>query len=215
MKATTLEVRLSSYLDGELDLYETLQVSEQIRADKKAQQCVLSLLQARSLLQAYAREDIQTKVPSALAQTAVSKHTKQGTAGRSRYLQAALIIITLLAGFSMGKIHPDQDIATHTQFIPQLAKQYEHVVQSTLERDLSGTTRRWEDQLSQAVVEVTPVQTFKDKNGTYHRMFTLSVQTKEERHDMTCLAYRNSQKKWQTRTIHFLEDSPGAVNTTI
>lgn len=215
MKTTTLEVRLSSYLDGELDLTEALQVSEELKTDKKAQQCLLSLLKTRSLLQAYAREDIQEQVPPALLQTVVSGHKGTRTAGMGQYLKAALIIFTLLAGFSAGKSFFKPDPISYTQFIPQLSKQYEHVVQNTLERDLSGTTRRWEDQLSKAVVEVTPVQTFKDKNGTYHRMFTLSVQTEAQRQNMTCLAYRDAEKKWQTRTIHFLEDAPEPAKTQI
>ena len=49
---------------------------------------------------------------------------------------------------------------------------------------------------------VTPVKTYRDKNGQYFREYSMEVQTDTERHQINGLAYRK-KGEWKTKAVYY------------
>jgi surface antigen len=49
---------------------------------------------------------------------------------------------------------------------------------------------------------VTPVKTYRDKNGQYFREFRMEVSTATERRQINGLAYRQNGE-WKTKAVYF------------
>ena len=71
-----------------------------------------------------------------------------------------------------------------------------------MEYNLSGTPRQWQSPENQAVIIVTPVKTYRDKNGQYFREFQVEVTTPTQNRQVNGLAHRQ-KGEWKTKAVYF------------
>ena len=79
---------------------------------------------------------------------------------------------------------------------------YNRIVQEAMEYNLSGTPRQWQSPENQAVIIVTPVKTYRDKNGQYFREFQVEVTTPTQNRQVNGLAHRQ-KGEWKTKAVYF------------
>jgi surface antigen len=70
------------------------------------------------------------------------------------------------------------------------------VVDAALENDLSGTSHKWRQGLRPVTVRVTPLKTYRDKEGVYDREYRLEVKRNDQTVYVNGLAYRESNGTW-------------------
>ena len=97
---------------------------------------------------------------------------------------------------------PNKDLPFSAAMAPFPA-QYSHVIEEALENNVSGTSRQWQEPRSTLIVDVTPVRTYRDKDGTYYREYRLEVNSANERSQLNGLAYRDVNGRWQTKVLYF------------
>ena len=71
-----------------------------------------------------------------------------------------------------------------------------------MEYNISGEPRQWQSPENQAVIIVTPVKTYRDKNGQYFREFRMEVSTASERRQVNGLAHRQ-KGEWKTKAVYY------------
>ena len=70
------------------------------------------------------------------------------------------------------------------------------VVDAALENDLSGTSHKWRQGLRPVTVRVTPLKTYRDKEGVYDREYRLEVKRNDQTVYVNGLACRESNGTW-------------------
>ena len=106
-------------------------------------------------------------------------------------------------GFGIG-ILVERDVSQNfSGEFSSIPARYKDVVDAALEYNLSGSPRKWQAPNAAVVITVTPVQTYRDKNGVYYREYHLEVATKTEQNRINGLAYRSVNGKWKTKAIFF------------
>ena len=198
------DITLSSYVDGELDPESMREVEAFLESDSDARKYVVNAIRTTARLRASMNKVLYEEVPEHLINTILPQQKKEGrlsTVFQPLFRMAAAIILILL-GFGAGWLVPTNgDEPVFTMLTPFPAG-YKQVVNDAMEHNLSGAPRQWQSPENQAVVIVTPVKTYRDKNGQYFREFRMEVSTATERRQINGLAYRQNGE-WKTKAVYF------------
>jgi hypothetical protein len=198
------DITLSSYVDGELDPESMREVEAFLESDSDARKYVVNAVRTTARLRESMNKVLYEEVPEHLINTILPQQKKEGrlsTVFQPLFRMAAAIILILL-GFGAGWLVPTNgDEPVFTMLTPFPAG-YKRVVNDAMEHNLSGAPRQWQSPENQAVIIVTPVKTYRDKNGQYFREFRMEVSTATERRQINGLAYRQNGE-WKTKAVYF------------
>lgn len=198
------DITLSSYVDGELDPELMSEVEAFVESDADARRYVVNAVKTTARLRESLNKVLYEEVPEHLIQAIMSTPKKQSRLSDVFHpaFRMAAAIVLVLAGFGAGWLLPTGgDRPSFTMPAPFPAS-YNQVVQEAMEYNLSGTPRQWQSPENQAVIIVTPVKTYRDKNGQYFREFHMEVATTTEQRQFNGLAYRH-KGEWKTKAVYF------------
>jgi surface antigen len=106
-------------------------------------------------------------------------------------------------GFGSGIFLQRQTVEIVPTVMAPLPAQYSDVINTALEYNLSGKARQWRAPKTSTILTVTPVKTYRDKDGTYYREYKLEIASKTDRSQINGLAYRTLQGRWKTKALFF------------
>ena len=199
------EQTLSAYVDGELDPETMHDVETFVETDDNARTYVVNAVKTTARLRALTNKAMFEEVPQHLVEVIRSKPEKkqqQKITVHPLFRMAAAILL-VLGGFGAGSILQRGGNEQVPLLSAPLTAQYGHVVDQALEYNLSGTPRQWQEQEGSIIVLVTPVKTYRDKDGLYYREYRLEVSARQERRQVSGLAYRTRGGKWKTKAVFY------------
>ena len=206
MKKANDETMLSAYLDGELDSADMAETDMRIETDSEARKYVLESVRTTAFLRANLKNALHEKSPKRLLDTlnageiAIS-HKKPVL---PNLLRVAAVLVLGLLGFGSGMLLERSTVVQFPAFINPLPEPYCEVVDRALEYNLSGTPQKWRAPGGTVDVTVTPVKTYRDKNGVYYREYQMEVASASERSHLNGLAYRKVKGEWETKALIIL-----------
>ena len=195
------ETTLSAFVDGQLDTEEMMAVDALVAVDLNARQYVWEAFKTKAQLQAALNPVAEEKIPPRLL-AALDEPPEAAKSGRrmNALVRATAAVLILTVGVGLGWVL--QGIGNGTGF-ESLPARYSQVVDAALEHNLSGKPTDWQPPLGSMTVKVTPVKTFKDADGRYYREYTLEVFDSSQRTQVSGLAYRTGEGRWQTKALFF------------
>jgi surface antigen len=199
------DITLSSYVDGELDPETMRDVETVVETDANARKYVVNAVKTTARLRAFTNEAVHEEVPEHLVSAIRSQpeiKERQKFAVQPLFRMAAAILL-ILVGFGAGSIIQRDGNEQVPLLSTPLIAQYGHVVDQALEYNLSGTPREWQAPQGPVIVMVTPVKTYRDKDGLYYREYRLEASTQQERQQINGLAYRTANGKWKTKAVFY------------
>lgn len=205
MKKPYDETILSAYIDGELDPTTMDEVGSFIEKDREAAGYVLDMVQTTARLKADMNAVLQEEVPQRLLDTL---SPQQFVRSRRRplmrnLLRATAVLILGFLGFGIGILMERNAGENFPARIAPLPVRYSDVVDAALEFNLSGKSREWVAPRGSVAVKVTPVKTYRDKDGVYYREYRLELATDNRQSQINGLAYRTAKGKWTTKVLYF------------
>ena len=202
MKSQYDEITLSAYIDGELDSETMHAVEIFIQENEDARRYIFEAVNVNAHLRASMNAALHAEIPQRLM-NAVNKRPAKRSDRFTPLLRIAAAIVLVLVGLGAGTLmNPDKDLPFSAAIAP-FSTRYSHVIEEALENNVSGTSRQWQEPRSTHMVAVTPVRTYRDKQGIYYREYRLEVSTANERSQLNGLAYRDVNGKWQTKVLYF------------
>lgn len=208
MEKPDKEILISSYLDGELAPSKTRIFAKEIRHNKELKEQTLNVLEAMVLLKALTKEEQREELPAALLDKIKTTRKKRRLwdIKMPRAVAAVLMVSVFLLGIGLGQRSiPDgvETASTNQSSFFQVPAAYDHIVQSALEYNLSGTPKKWMD--SDVSLLITPLKSYRDNDGIFYRLYQMEVYSQKQQQTFRCIAFRNKDRKWQTKTISFSE----------
>ena len=205
MNAQFDELTLSAYIDGELDAATMLEVDAFLETDANARQYVLNVIRTTARLRGAMNATLHEAVPDHLVD-AVRSHAAEKK--RRRYmrhpvLRTAAAVVLVVLGFGAGALLDRRSNGLLPTLPGPLPAVYSQVVDQALEFNRSGIAKEWQAPQDALAVTVTPVKTYRDKNGRYFREYRLEIATAQERRQIKGLAYRTGDGKWKTSAIFY------------
>ena len=204
MKQKFDDITLSSYVDGELDPESMREVEAYLESDADARRYVVNAIKTTARLRESMNKVLYEEVPEHLINTILPRQKKEyrrSTVFQPLFRMAAAIILILL-GFGVGWLVPTNGDKPAFTLSTPFPTRYNQVVQEAMEYNISGEPRQWQSPENQAVIIVTPVKTYRDKNGQYFREFRMEVSTASERRQVNGLAHRQ-KGEWKTKAVYF------------
>jgi len=198
------DTTLSSYVDGELDAEAMRKVEAYLESDAEARNYVLNAIRITAHLRGDMNNVLHEEVPEQLIDTIFSQPKKKGRQSilLQPLLRMAASVVLILLGFGAGWLIPTPGDEPAFTLPTPFPAGYNRIVQEAMEYNLSGAPRQWQSPENQAVVIVTPVKTYRDKNGQYFREFRMEVSTATQSRQVNGLAYRQ-QGEWKTKAVYF------------
>ena len=204
MKQKFDDITLSSYVDGELDPESMREVEAYLESDADARRYVVNAVKTTARLRESMNKVLYEEVPEHLINTILPRQNKEyrrSTVFQPLFRMAAAIILILL-GFGAGWLVPTNGDQPAFKLSTPFPARYNQVVQEAMEYNISGEPRQWQSPENQAVIIVTPVKTYRDKNGQYFREFRMEVSTASERRQVNGLAHRQ-KGEWKTKAVYY------------
>jgi hypothetical protein len=199
------ERTISAYIDGELDPATMRRVDRYLENDEGAKRFVLEATRTAALLRADARTVRQEEVPEHLLAQLRSRRIRK-LHHRPIYsvlLRSAAALIIGLLGFGSGILMDRQTVDILPTVMAPLPAQYSDVINTALEYNLSGKPQQWRSPNSLISLTVTPVKTYRDKDGIYYREYKLEIASEVDRSQISGLAYRTLKGNWKTKALFF------------
>ena len=202
MKTQYDEITLSSYIDGELDTETMHAVDRYIQENEDAKHYILQTVKVNAGLRAAMNATLHEEIPQRLLDTV--KNTPKIETGRfSPLLRIAAAVVLVFIGLGAGTfMRSNKDLPFSTAMMP-LPARYSHVIEEALENNVSGKSHQWQEPRSTLRVDVTPVKTYRDKQGTFYREYRLEITSPNERSQLNGVAYRDDSGRWQTKVLYF------------
>lgn len=198
------DITLSSYVDGELDAESMREVEAFLECDSEASKYVVNAIRTTARLRQSMNKVLYEEVPEQLIDTIFPQQKKEGwqsTIFQPLFRMAAAIVLMLL-GFAAGWLIPTSGDEPAFSMPTPFPASYHRIVQEAMEYNLSGAPRQWQSPEDQAVIIVTPVKTYRDKNGQYFREFRMEVSTATQNRQVNGLAQRQ-KGEWTTKAVYF------------
>lgn len=205
MKKTFDETILSAYIDGELDAATMDEVNAFLEKDPQAASYLLETARTNALLRASMNAVLQEEIPQRLLDTLSPQQisrTRRKPLIRKLIRVAAVVILGFL-GFGLGTLMERSTGENYPAVIAPLPARYSEIVDAALEFNLSGKSREWTAPKGSIALKVTPVKTYRDKEGVYYREYRLEVATGTQRSQINGLAYRTANGNWATKVMYF------------
>lgn len=208
---------LSAYVDGELDADAMRKAEQLIEKDQEARRFVLNAIKSTAFLRAGMNKVLHEEVPERLLAVFDSKETpktRPGTFFQPFFRMAAALVLVLL-GFGAGTLLKLGDKNPLPALIYPWPAEYSRVVNEALESNVSGISREWQSAQTPVSIKVTPIKTYRYRDGRYYRKYRMEATTAKECTKMNCLAVRVGQQHWQTIALFFTPESLDLSNDTL
>ncbi len=200
------ELKLSAYLDGELNDATMCEVEETIEKNEDVKRYVLDAIRSTVRLRSNMNRVLQEEIPERLLNTInpPQQHKSRRAPVIHQFIRIAAVLILMFVGFGTGMLVNQKDAETISPFMIHFPASFRQVVDDALEHNLSGTSKEWHSQGNSLRVTVTPVRTYRgNKNGLYYREYQMKVAVKDELRQLNGLAYRTTEGKWKNRALFF------------
>ena len=214
------DATLAAYVDGEVDDETAREVELALERDTESQAFVRGVRESTALVRVALNEALHKPVPERiLAVLEAPADTRRGRLRGAAPRRAALVewrfalplaaaFVTLMIGLGGGYVianwRTDQNALVAERSRALVQTMVQRMVAEALENELSGSTVNWNDPGTGASVSVTPVRTYRHKNGQFCREFRLEMTRMgvlRTRHGLSC---RSSKGVWET--THILPD---------
>ncbi len=198
------EIRLSAYIDGELEPQEMDEVEEALRRDGEVRARFLEAVCVNARLKASMKRLLnEEEVPEEVVDGIRSHRVESGKNGlRSGLIRIAAGIVMVILGFGAGLLLDRERVRQPALSLP-FQTELDDVVNEVLEFNVSGKSMVWTPQRNGYRVVVTPVKTYRDREGRYYRQYRIEVVHGRGRQEVYGLAYRTPEGRWRTRMILF------------
>ena len=198
------DITLSSYVDGELDPDSMQEVEAFLESDADARKYVVNAIRTTARLRESMNQVLYEEVPENLINAILPAKKKEGwrsTVLKPMFRMAAAVALIVI-GFGAGWFAPISEEKPAFSMPTPFPASYNKVLHDAMEHSLSGASRQLQFPENQALIIVTPVRTYRDKNGLYFREFRMEVSTATERRQVNGLAYRQ-KGEWKTKAVYF------------
>jgi hypothetical protein len=192
---------LSAYVDGELDPGTISEIEAYLDHNREARQFVLKALGTTVRLRAASNKILHEPLPDRLVQT-VSPSTATPPSWRQWHwpvFKLAAAFALLVLGVGLGFSIPRGERSSMATGFRPLPAAYEEAVNASLESHLSGDPLALETDDGRIVV--TPIQTYRNRDGQYFRGYTMELVTDNARQTFKGMAYRTGPSQWRTTAI--------------
>ena len=204
---------LVSYADGQLSANETRRVEAQLAEDAEARETVRQLRESAALLRAAFNEPINEPVPARVLeainstvaeQAVVAQGSGRGPLHRWPPALAASVAFLLLGlggSYFLADYRVGQELS-RIELVRLADKQaQEAALFEALEKNISGQTVAWENPDSGRRGSVTPVRTFKNRQGQWCREYAASEAYGVDQESRRAIACRQPEGIWKTRMV--------------
>ena len=204
---------LVAYADGQLGASEVQRVETVLARDAEARETVRQLRESAALLRAAFNEPINEPVPARVLEAINSTVAEQAVVTRGprrgslhRWSPAlAASVATLLLGLGGSYFLADYRVGQELSRIElvRLADQQvrEAALFDALEKNISGQTVAWENPDSGRRGSITPVRTFKNRQGQWCREYAASEADGVDQESRRAIACRQPEGTWNTRMV--------------
>jgi len=203
---------LSAYLDGELEGDEAQTLEERLRREPELADTLSKLREGQTLLRSSVNAMTSGPVPSHIADMIKNAGPMPGPAAQPaaqpRYsfglagLAAAAVVAFVVAaplGFFVADQRMESRLAQHMEEIRADRALLAQIVSDALEQKVSGEEFAWQNPKSGSRISITPVRTFKNKDGTWCREYLEIARFGEEEGRTRSIACRVGEGLWQKR----------------
>ena len=200
---------LVAYVDGQLDQSETARVEAALAGDPEARETVRRLRESAELLRSAFNEPLNAPVPARVLEgihATAAERTRGSGPWRSPWPVAlaasfAMLIVGLGGGFLLVDYRVEQELA-RLQAVGQADQRVrEAALFQALERNVSGEAVAWRNPDSGRIGEVTPVRTFKNRDGRWCREYTAMEALGGGTETRRAIACRVPEGQWKTRLV--------------
>ncbi len=205
---------LVSYADGQLNANEVRRVEAALAEDAEARETVRQLRESAALLRAAFNEPITEPVPARILEVINSTVAKQAGATRepvrrsAHYWSPALAasVAALLLGLGGSYFLADYRVGQELSRIEMVRltdkQAKETALFEALEKNISGQTVAWQNPDSGRSGSVTPVRTFRNREGQWCREYAASEARGVDRESSRrAIACRQPEGIWKTRMV--------------
>lgn len=208
---------LVAYVDGELGAAELRRIEAALADDPEARRSVRELRESAALLRSAFNETLNEPVPTRVLEvinTGVAERATEKARGTSRGgswgspswpWALAASLAALFIGFGGSFFFADyrigQELARLESARDADRQARDDAVFQALEKHVSGQTVAWENPDSGSRGQVTPVRTFKNRQGQWCREYKAQdfiADTPRIRHAIAC---REPEGLWRTRIV--------------
>lgn len=195
--------RLSQYLDGELEPSQMDIEEENIQNNKHAQTYILQNAIGTARFKQAMKSDLK-KSESNISDNYTDPILKFDKSNKSNHLwyQIAACFIIFFLGSGIGLLYTEKIVKPESPFIiTSIPMEYRPVINHALEFEKSGISYNSKAQEHRLIV--TPIRTFKNKNGKYFREYQLQIELNGHLQKVKCVAFRSGPKEWSTIALFF------------
>lgn len=205
------ETTLVAYVDGELDAATAREVEEALAEDTEAQALLERLVASTGLVRSAFAAQLSEPVPERLLDavrepSASRSRPAGGTAvpwwARSVSALAASIVLVAVGfggGFLVFGGGPTETWDPAGQALAARVIEGRKLFNGTLENEISGTSLAWRDAESGMGITVTPVKTYRRKQGGFCRDYRIDRDTPNGKEIERGIACREGDGHWVTR----------------
>lgn len=204
------EATLVAYVDGELDPATAREIEKAIAEDEQAQALLEGLVASSGLVKSAFAAQLSEPVPERLVDAvrdAPGAGAQSGGAttpwwGRGISAVAASIILVAI-GFGGGfVVFGERDPVSWDSRGRALAERMiegRKLFNGALENEISGTSVEWQDASTGQSVTVTPVKTYRRKEGGFCREYRIERNVPDGREIERGIACRTNDGRWVPR----------------
>ena len=203
MAAEFDHLTLSAYMDGELDPQTMQSVERYLDNDADARRFVIEAMRTTVLLRAGSNAALHEPVPSRLLDVFAPPPEKRRLWPRGHFpaMKLAAALALVVVGVGLGLIY--QPTAAPPGQWPsfQPLSAYRQFISQSLETQLSGDPLALDLNAAGERIIITPIKTYRNKDGQYYRGFTMELITGDAQRTYRGMAYRMGKSDWRTAAL--------------
>ena len=204
------DATLSYYLDGELEYNQACEVNDVLDRDYISRDKLLELLKVHVLLKTLGRQELGKKTQSNRVDITRGKSSNKGTIHYLRPLiNAGVAVLLVIMGFSGARLISEPGDSPH--LFPTLPASIAAPLNEVLENGPSGTGMIHVDAKRSIDARITPVKTFRDNEGNFHRLFSIDLNQQGMILNVTGVAMRKGPSDWQAKSVFFREKKSQSI----
>lgn len=199
---------LVSYADGQLGERELRRVETALAEDAEARETLRQLRESAALLRSAYNAPLDAPVPARILESINAAMSEQAVAARApRPWSAAMaasvaaLLVGLGGSYFLADYRVGQELARIESY--RLADQQaeQAALFQALEKRVSGQTVAWENPDSGRSGSITPVRTFKNRQGQWCREYAASEALGTDLAKRRAIACRQPEGVWKTRMV--------------
>jgi hypothetical protein len=203
MAAEFDHLTLSAYMDGELDPQTMQSVERYLDNDAAARRFVIEAMRTTVLLRAGSNAALHEPVPNRLLNVFAPPPEKRRLWPRGPFpaMKLAAALALVVVGVGLGLIfQPMADPSGQRPSFQPLSA-YRQVISQSLETHLSGDPLAIDLDTAGARIIITPIKTYRNKDGQYYRGFTMELISDDAQRTYRGMAYRMGKSDWRTAAL--------------